>query len=255
MAVSAILVTHKELEPWRALYRQEMNCQILHDSFFRRPGWTQSYLLRFGARAAGYGAYVQAGPWAGTRTIFEVYLAPRYRDRAFEAFAGLRRAGGANGMRAQTNDILTSAMLLAHGRNIETEKVVFHDALTTRHALTGAAFRRVNAQESAALAARGGEGALGDWAVEIGGRTAGTGGILWHYNRPYGDLYMEVAPDFRRRGVGRFLVQELKAQCYQEGGIPCARCDPSNVGSVRTLQAAGFAPCACLVTASLGPLP
>jgi hypothetical protein len=29
----------------------------------------------------------------------------------------------------------------------------------------------------------------------------GQGGILDHYNRPYGDIYMEVAEPFRRRGL------------------------------------------------------
>jgi GNAT superfamily N-acetyltransferase len=62
---------------------------------------------------------------------------------------------------------------------------------------------------------------------------------------------MRVEPELRRRGLGRYLVQELKAQCYREGGLPCARCDPSNVASIRTLQAAGFVPCANLVTARL----
>jgi GNAT superfamily N-acetyltransferase len=252
MTLSAQAATASEIAPWRVLYREEMNCQILHDSFFSRAGWTEAYLLRVGGTEAGYGAYVVAGPWKGTRTIFEFYVAPRFRTRAYDLFSELRTTHHATGMRAQTNDVLLSAMLLTHGRSFETEKIVFHDVLATRHEVSGATFRRVTPEESAALSARG-DDPLPEWALEVDGGLAATGGILWHYNRPYGDLYMNVEPPLRRRGLGRYLLQELKAQCYREGGRPCARCDPSNVASIRTLQAAGFVPCANLVTARFGP--
>ncbi len=55
---------------------------------------------------------------------------------------------------------------------------------------------------------------------------------------------MEVSEPYRRRGLGCFLVQELKRICYELGSIPCARCNPDNIASRRTLQKAGFVPCA-----------
>jgi hypothetical protein len=45
--------------------------------------------------------------------------------------------------------------------------------------------------------------------VDLDGEVAATGGILFHFNRPYGDIYMDVAESSRRRGLGFFLVQEL----------------------------------------------
>ena len=83
------------------------------------------------------------------------------------------------------------------------------------------------------------------------GTIAGTGGILFHYNRPYGDIYMAIAEPFRRRGLGAFLVQELKAICYQQGIIPAARCRATNVASRSTLQKAGFVPCGSLILGSV----
>ena len=56
--------------------------------------------------------------------------------------------------------------------------------------------------------------------IEVEGQVAATGGILFHYNRPFGDIYMEVAEPFRRRGFGSFLVQELKRVCYGGGHVP-----------------------------------
>jgi GNAT superfamily N-acetyltransferase len=76
---------------------------------------------------------------------------------------------------------------------------------------------------------------------------AAGGDILFHYNRPYGDIYMKVAEPFRRRGVGTYLVQELKRVCYQGGSVPAARCNPTNIASRQTLQRAGFVPCGHIV--------
>ncbi len=52
------------------------------------------------------------------------------------------------------------------------------------------------------------------------GRRRGAGDILYHYNRPYGDIYMKVGEPFRKRGLGSFLVQELKRICYEGGSVP-----------------------------------
>ena len=83
------------------------------------------------------------------------------------------------------------------------------------------------------------------------GTAVAKGGILFHYNRPYGDIYMEVNDRFRRRGLGSYLVQELKRECYRFGAVPAARCNPTNIGSRRTLQRAGFAPVAHILIGAL----
>ena len=56
--------------------------------------------------------------------------------------------------------------------------------------------------------------------VEVDGEVAASGGILFHYNRPYGDIYMETAEPYRRRGLGSFIVQELKRVCYEGDMAP-----------------------------------
>jgi len=90
-----------------------------------------------------------------------------------------------------------------------------------------------------------------EWVLELEGQAAGKGGLLFHYNRPYGDIHMEVAEAFRRRGLGSWLVQELKRAAYEVGAIPGARCSPSNIPSRRTLQKAGFEPFAHMLTGVL----
>lgn len=84
--------------------------------------------------------------------------------------------------------------------------------------------------------------------LELDGNVVAQGGILFHYNRPHGDIYMEVAEPFRRRGLGSYFVQELKREAYDLGSIPCARCNTTNIPSRRTLQKAGFIPFAHILT-------
>lgn len=51
---TAKATTIQEILPWRDLYRQEMTCQIIHDSLHSRKGWTEPYLLMSGGAVAGY---------------------------------------------------------------------------------------------------------------------------------------------------------------------------------------------------------
>ena len=69
---------------------------------------------------------------------------------------------------------------------------------------------------------------MGDCLLEVDGAIVATGGILTHYNPPYGDIYMEVDEPIRRRGYGSYLVQEVKRACYEMGKVPAARCNASN---------------------------
>lgn len=74
-----------------------------------------------------------------------------------------------------------------------------------------------------------------------------------HYNPPYGDIYMEVAERYRRRGFGSYLVQELKRICRESGRVPAARTGQDNVASRRTLERAGLLPCARILRARVAP--
>ena len=238
MDLSAKPVSLDEIRDWRDLFRQEMHCQVVHDSLHPRPGWTQSYRLEAAGAPAGYGSIVMGGPWTGTRTVFEFYVLPPKRALVFDLFATLLADSAATAIIAQTNDGLLTIMLHARAHNIVSESLVFEDKLTTAHTANGATLRRRGEPDN-------------DWVLDVDGEVAAKGGILFHYNRPYGDIYMEVGEPFRRRGLGCFLVQELKRICYEMGSIPCARCSPDNEASKKTLQKAGFVPCAHILTGSL----
>jgi GNAT superfamily N-acetyltransferase len=250
VTISVVPVAVEEILLLRDIYRQEMNCQIIHDSLHAREGWTLSFLLKIDGAAVGYGAVAVSGPWEGKPTIFEFYVLPQNRGRLFALFAALLAETGATLIETQTNDALLSTILHALSASVECESILFHDKITTTRVLPGAEVRRATDDDAAEIHARElDEGAK--WVLVVEGGIAGTGGILFHYNRPYGDIYMAVAEPFRRRGFGSYLVQELKRICYEQGSVPAARCRATNIASRATLQKAGFVPCGNLVTGSV----
>ncbi len=88
---------------------------------------------------------------------------------------------------------------------------------------------------------------VGDWGLDLNGELVATGGLFYHYNPPYGDVYMEVAPAHRRRGLASYLVQELKRICREGGHVPAARCGLDNPGSRGALERAGMVWCGQIV--------
>ena len=243
-------VKFEAIQNWRDLYRHEMNCQIIHDSLHTRPGWTKEYSLHLGNTMTGYGSIAIGGPWKGQPTAFEFYVLPQYRSRVFDLFEALLVESKAVAIEVQSNDPLITVMLHSHAHNIESESILFHDRLTTFHSLAGVTFRAATPADAERLLPHQEEA---DYLLEFEGEIAATGGILFHYNRPYGDIYMEVAERFRRRGFGSFLVQEMKRVGYENGHIPAARCNQQNFASRKTLQRAGFVPCGQILKGSLLP--
>ena len=250
MTLSARAASLEDILPWRDLYRAEMNCQIIHDSLHIREGWTQSHLLLVDDAVVGYGSVVVSGPWKGKPTIFEFYVRPENRCRIFDLFFTLLTAAGTTLVETQTNDPLLSVLLHALAPVVTSEKILFHDRMTTAHAPPGAVVRRATPGDAAQILSRQLE-AEANWVLTLDGAIAGTGGLLYHYNHPYGDIYMEIAEPFRRRGLGSYMVQELKRIGYSQGNIPAARCNTTNIASRKTLQKAGFIPCGTIVNGSV----
>jgi GNAT superfamily N-acetyltransferase len=246
MSIKVSRVELREIEGMRDMYRHEMNCQIIHDSIHARPGWTHEYLLTEGGAKVGYGSVAVAGPWQAKPTIYEYFVLPLHRGRIFDLFVALLTASGSTEIETQSNDPLLTAMLHSFAPTVTSESILFHDKVTTAHVQPDAIIRRVSADDSPQLAQQELDSDA-TWLVAVGGVVAAAGGVLFHYNRPYGDIYMKVGESFRRRGIGTYLVQELKRICYEGGSVPAARCNPKNIASRQTLQKAGFVPCGHII--------
>lgn len=101
----------------------EAQCQIVHDSTHMRRGWTESYLIINGRQTVGFGSVAVAGPWTDRPTIFEFYLLPDARGRAFDAFAVFLAASGAKFFEVQTSDTLLTVILHSYGTDFVSEKI------------------------------------------------------------------------------------------------------------------------------------
>jgi GNAT superfamily N-acetyltransferase len=232
-------------------YRRLMNCQIVHDSWHRR-GFTQSYLLTVDAETAGYGAV--GGPPREARDIAkEFYLRPPFRELALPLFQQLVAVSGAKRIETQTNDVLMSLMFIDCATDWTSETILFSDQLTTNlSAPAGVTFRALSESDQAGTFEHKIE-PVGNWGLEFEGRIVATGGLLFHYNPPYGDIHMEVDELYRRSGFGSYLVQEVKRECYASGHLPGARCYYKNIGSRGALQRAGMLPCGRILQGRLAP--
>ena len=248
--IDVLPVALDEIQAMRDEYRREMACQIVHESWHRR-GFTSSYALRVRGDVVGYGS-VGGAPRDEEHVVKEFFVRAPHRADALPLFRALVAATAVLAVEAQTNDVLLLLMLLDCAADLTTETILFADGITTTldAPAPDAIVRRLAEADRAHVFAHVHE-PVGEWGLEIGGEIVATGGLATHYNPPYADVYMEVAGTHRRRGLGSYLVQELKRLGREDGLAPAARCHHANVASRRTLQRAGMFPCARIVRARL----
>lgn len=230
---------YAEIEPLRAHYRAQARCQIVRDSILPRR-LADAYVILQDQNAVGY-----CGVWNKhfPDRLMEFAVVPKAEPRAATLFHALVAGSGATHVEAQTNMPKMLAVLDACAEDVTVENLLFEDGPTTELRLPGAVFRERKA---------GDEGPEGEWVVEMGGSVVAAGGALDHYNPPFRDLYMEVLESARGRGVGSYLVQELRRVCREAGGVPAARCDPENEASKRTLERGGLTLCGELRAGRIG---
>src|SRR5947209_5880952 len=131
MHVQVRVAEFQDIQAMRDIYRQEMGCQIIHDSIHARPGWTKEYLFTDGGAKIGYGSVAVSGPWKEKPTVYEYYVLPQFRSRLFDLFIGLLSSSGATMIETQSNDPLLTVMLHTFAQHVISESILFHDKLTT----------------------------------------------------------------------------------------------------------------------------
>lgn len=236
---------YQDVEAMRDLYRQEANCQIVHDSYIRR-GLADPYLILANGRLVGYSAVSKHD----NKRLTEFYTVPQMRSFALPIVREVLAASEATHIEAQTNIPLMLLMLYDCAKNIAREALLFQDSFTTNLVCENGTFRRALAADLSSIFPHHHE-PVGDWIIATNDSIVASGGFLTHYNPPYGDIFMEVVKSARQQGFGSYLVQELKRVCYEAGKKPSARCDPTNLASRHTLQKAGFLPCGYLLVGEI----
>lgn len=234
-------VALEEIDHLRRLHRSEAGCQIVRDSIIPR-GLAEPFSLHLDADLVGY-----AGVWTEhfPGRVMEFYLFPEARAHWDACSRALLEASGAAEIEAQTNLPMLHSVLRRFTSDIRVENILFAEpppavGSPSHPSSPDAHFRRRQPAD---------DGPPGDWVLvrREDGAIVAAGGYLQHYNPPYCDLFLEVAPREQRRGYGSYLVQELRKASRDAGLIPAARCDVANEASRRTLIRGGMLECGHIV--------
>ena len=236
MTLDIIKSDLKEIFYLRNLFLQENNFQIRYNACHER-GWTDSYLIIYNNEKIGYGSIKGNENLNDRDTVFEFYLIPSFRNLSSNIFLELLRSSKASFIECQSNDFLLTSLLYKHGQNINSDVVLFEENFSSNINSDTALFRKRNAND--VIFEHKAE-PVGDFVLETNKQVVATGGFLLHYNMPFADLYMEVEESHRKKGLGSFLIQELKRQCYLAGRVPAARTGLNNIASQATLTKAGL---------------
>ncbi|MDN5205308.1 GNAT family N-acetyltransferase [Fulvivirgaceae bacterium BMA10] len=226
----------KEILPFRTLFLQENNFQIRYNACHER-NWSDSYLITFDDREIGYGSVKGIEELKDRNAIFEFYIIPPFRNISSLIFLKLIKVSGVDFIESQSNDLLLSSMLYEFSKNISSDTTLFADHAVTQYVIPGITFR-LREKDDNVFGKKGDE--AGDYVLEQNGEIVATGGFLLHYNIPFADLYMEVKKECRKNGLGTYILQELKKECYLAGRVPAARCSTKNTASRATLIKAGL---------------
>jgi GNAT superfamily N-acetyltransferase len=236
MNISVIKTDLMEIIALRNLFLSENNFQIRYNAYHAR-GWSDSYMVMYDEVKIGYGSIKGNENTTDRDTVFEFYIIPSFRSMALDVFSKLLHVSKAAFIECQSNDVLLTSLVYQRARNINAHVVLFEDHTTSCFAMDTVFFRRRNENDS--IFEHQSE-PVGDYVIELNNEIVATGGFLLHYNMPFADLYMEVKEMYRERGIGSFLIQELKRQCYLSGRVPAARCNIDNTASRATLTKAGM---------------
>jgi GNAT superfamily N-acetyltransferase len=236
MKAAVIKTNLKKILPLRNLFLQENNFQIRYNACHER-GWSDSYILKYNGAEIGYGSVKGNENLSDRDTAFEFYLVPPFRNISSQAFAEFLHTSKSRFIECQSNDLLLNSLLYRHAKNINSNVILFEDHIATGYRLSKVLFRK---RKKGDVFFDHKSEPEGDYVLIYNKKVVASGGFLRHYNMPFADLYMEVKEDFRRKGFGSFLIQELKKECYLAGRVPAARCNIENIVSGATLLKGGF---------------
>ena len=227
------------IEPLRSLFLSETKFQFIYNKC-HAAGWSDVYLFNINDTHAGYGSVWGKDKREYRDTIFEFYLTGPYRRYATQIFAEFSKSSETGFIECQSNDILLTRMLFEHAGNINAEAILFEDCFETKQRIPGVSLIKTK-----------GSVIETEYSLKIDGEVVATGGYVWNYNFPYIDLYYEVKEEYRKKGFGSLIVQELKKEAYRLNRIPAARCNVNNLASQKTLAKAGMRVCGHILIGSI----
>ncbi len=225
---------------FREQFLEENNIQFVFDKC-HRYGWADTYLFIINGEQVGYGSVWGKNKREDRDAIFEFYLIREWRHLSDQFFITFCKSSGAFYIECQSNDRFIYPMFEKFATNTVTEAILFADDHETDLYVESTIIEK---KEQANPDDR-------QYVLIHNGEEAGGGGFMLNYNFPYADIYYEIHESHRRRGLGSYLVQELKKQIYKMGRMPAARCNVANEISKSTLLNAGMIVCGLRVNGDI----
>ena len=243
MEIEIIRASLDEIQDMRVLFLHENNFQFIYDKC-HYYGWADRYMFMIDDAKIGYGAVWGKNNRQDRDAIFEFYLLPPYRKSAGFVFGEFRKICKAAFIECQGNDTSLYPMLYENAQNINAEAILFREHFQTDFSIAGTALYKKDSEEKSNKDDR-------RFILKKDDEVVATGGLMLNYNIPYADIYYEVNEQYRRKGYGTLIVQELKKAAYLLGRLPAARCNINNQISKATLLKAGFIICGHILTGEL----
>ena len=232
MEIKVSKVSSADIVFLRQAFLAENDFQFIYDKC-HLYGWADCFLYTAGNEQVGYGAN-WAGKTPDTRdAVFEFFIAKPYRKYTSAIFKKHFEFSKAKYIECQSNDHFLTQLLYEHTKNIEADRILFEDDLTTNLQVAGAVLERLPSDNNRDV----------KFQLRLENEVVAYGGFMLNYNFPYADIYYEINEKSRGKGIGSYLAQELKKEVYLMGRVPAARCNIDNIISKATLLRSGFRIC------------
>jgi hypothetical protein len=240
MKAKVIKTPLTEIQALRDLFLAESPFQFIYNKC-HGAGWADTYLFTINEMKVGYGSIRGKDRREDRDAVFEFYLLKPFRHLTDKIFSEFQKISRAKFIECQSNDTLLASVLFDRASIIHVEAILFEDSFQTKLKIPNTIFKqKENTDEGPS------------YVLEDDGNTVARGGYVWNYNFPFIDMYYEVEENYRQRGFGSLIAQELKKEAYRMNRIPAARCNVKNKASKATLLKAGMRVCGHLLTGRLG---
>ncbi|MGN6211271.1 GNAT family N-acetyltransferase [Parafilimonas sp.] len=242
MEINILKTDVQQIQLLRNLFLHENHFQFVYNKC-HLYGWADTYSFIIDDVITGYGAVWGKDRREDRDTIFEFYIIDTFRKYTNNIFGKFKDACGATFIQCQTNDALLSSLLYEHTANINAEAILFEDNFQTNFFILQLSLEKDKRENNNPNDCA--------YILKLQDETVATGGLMLNYNLPYADVYYEVKEDYRRKGFGSFMLQQLKKEAYKMQRVPAARCNIKNTISKSALLKAGFKICGFIVTGEI----
>lgn len=188
------------------------------------------------------------------KTLVQFYTFPEYFIHAAEIFEYIIENNIVEGAAVSTKEAEFLSLCLDYQKNISTDCYLFTDNKKITYELANfkdVSFKLARSNDIDTIKTKcdpAFEGYYEDliknnqlFVLYSGDILLGIGEFrIFKSNEHYGDIGMIVVEEYRKKGIGTYIITQLKEHCYRNNLKPMACCNIKNIGSKKVLEKCGF---------------